>query len=326
MTKSPRSRTRSPPKTPAPSIAIDSVPISGTSKPHPEIGLGLWNLGRWTRQDELREESTASHAIEAGIRWLDTAEVYGAGRSERILGGVLARHAGISPEPFVASKVSWEHLRPAQVRAAIQGTLERLDRPMVDLYLVHAPDDRVPIADTMGVLAELAEDGRIGAIGVSNFTVPQLDEAQSALGPRKIAVNQIRYNLIDRDDGDELRDHCARAGVILEAYTPLAHGLLTGRFLTSESIPAANRRGSRRMDAEHAESTLAQVRDLATIAEKAEVNLAAVALHWVRRQGALPLFGASRPEQVDANLRAWATPVPDDVLDAADAVTRSAHD
>lgn len=323
MTKSPRSRTRSPPKTPAPSIAIDSVPISGTSKPHPEIGLGLWNLGRWTRQDELREESTASHAIEAGIRWLDTAEVYGAGRSERILGGVLARHAGISPEPFVASKVSWEHLRPAQVRAAIQGTLERLDRPMVDLYLVHAPDDRVPIADTMGVLAD---DGRIGAIGVSNFTVPQLDEAQSALGPRKIAVNQIRYNLIDRDDGDELRDHCARAGVILEAYTPLAHGLLTGRFLTSESIPAANRRGSRRMDAEHAESTLAQVRDLVTIAEKAEVTLAAVALHWVRRQGALPLFGASRPEQVDANLRAWATPVPDDVLDAADAVTRSAHD
>ncbi len=305
---------------------MGTVPIAGTSKPHPEIGLGLWNLGRWTHDDELREEATVAHALEAGVRWLDTAEVYGAGRSERILGGVLARDPGLATESFVVSKVSWEHLRPAQIRAAIQGTLERLDRPSVDLYLVHAPDDRVPIADTMGVFAELAESGKIGAIGVSNFDVPRLAAAQAALAPRRIAVDQIRYNLIDREEGDELREHCARTGVAIEAYTPLAHGLLTGRFLGSGSMPAANRRGSRRLDGEHAAATMGQVRALAGIARKAGVPLASVALHWLRRQGALPLFGASRPEQVDANLLAWGTPVPDEVLDAADAVTRPNHD
>ena len=177
----------------------------------------------------------------------------------------------------------------------------------------------------MTVLAELADADRIGAIGVSNFSLTQLTAAQAALGTRPIAVNQVRYNLIDREEGDELRAYCARTGVILEAYTPLAHGLLTGRFLEPDSMPHANRRGSRRLDADHAESTFAQVRELATIAQEAEVPLAAVALRWLRRQGALPLFGASGPEQIDANLEAWATAVPDDVLDRADAITRSGH-
>lgn len=321
MTPAPRPRRRAPKETTAP-VSIASVPLLGTTKSHPEMGLGLWNRGRWTHADDAETERTLEHAIAQGVRWFDTAEVYGAGRSERLLGAVLSRHEDVRRDSLIVSKVSWEHLRTAQVRAAIQGTLERVGLPSIDLYLVHAPDDRVPIAETMGALAELLDDHRVGAVGVSNFTLPELEAAEAALAPHPVVVNQVRYNLLDREDGDPLREHCRAKGIWLEAYSPLAHGLLTGRYLTDGDIPAASRRGVRRFDAEHLAETLARARALDAIARRAGVPLAALALRWLRRQGALPLFGATRPEQVDANLAAWSVAVADDVLDAADAVTR----
>ncbi|MGI0067609.1 MAG: aldo/keto reductase [Thermoplasmata archaeon] len=298
------------------------MPLRGTSATHPEIGLGLWNRGRWTAASEGETTSTIEWALDQGMRWFDTAEVYGAGRSERILGEVLERRPGDRRASLIVSKVSWEHLRAAQVRAAIQGTLERIALPSIDLYLVHAPDDRVPIAETMGVLAELADQKRIGAVGVSNFTLPQLEEAEAALAPHAVVVNQVRYNLLEREDGDPLREHCRAKGIWIEAYSPLAHGLLAGRYLADGEIPAAARRGVRRFDPEHLEATLARARALDALAKKAHIPLASLALHWLRRQGALPLFGATQPTQIDANLSAWATSVPEDVLEAADALTR----
>ncbi len=309
---------------PAPPM-IGTIRVPGLPKPHPEIGLGLWNRGRWERDTEAQIGASIERALDRGIRWLDTAEVYGAGRSERLLGAALGEHETLLPELLIVTKVSWEHLRSAQIRAAIQGSLERLGRPKVDLYLVHAPDGRVPIMETMTTLGEIMDDGRIGAIGVSNFSVEELEAAQSALGQRRLAVNQVRYNLIEREDGDPLRDYCRDHGILMEAYTPLCHGLLTGRFLKTGTVPAATRRGVRSFSPEKVNVTLERARALQRLAEEAHVPLASLAFHWLRLQGAAPLFGASLPAQVDDNIAAWAMRPPKGVLEAADAITAEPH-
>src|SRR5208282_2679909 len=162
---------------PPPTVSIETIPLVVGKKAHPAIGLGLWGLGRWTGEDEARTKATIARAYERGLRWFDSAEVYGSGRSERVLGEVLHRTSAAGTDAYIATKVSWEHLRPTQVRAALVGSLERLGRSSVDLYLIHAPDPRVPMAGTMATLETLWKEGKVGAIGVSNFSQEQLEEA-----------------------------------------------------------------------------------------------------------------------------------------------------
>src|SRR5262249_45899302 len=150
--------------------------------------------------------ATIEHALTAGIRWFDTAEVYGAGRSERLLGDALAHAPAGIPSPLIVTKVSWEHLRGPMVRAAVLGSLQRLGRPKVDMVLVHAPDPRVPIVETMGALEALHAEGRVAAIGVSNFGPDELRKAAGALRGTPLAVNQVRYSLLEPGEGDALSD------------------------------------------------------------------------------------------------------------------------
>ncbi len=325
----PRSRTRSPPspKPPAPAVtprvAIGSIPLPGSAKPHPALGVGLWGLGRWTPEDEARTKATIGRAYELGFRWFDTAEVYGNGRSERVLGEVLQRASAGAPDAFVVTKVSWEHLRPAQVRASLINSLERLGRKSVDLYLVHAPDPRVALADTMRTLEALWKDGKVGAIGVSNFGIEELEAAAKGLTEARIVVNQVRYNLFDRDEADPVRDYCRSHQILLEAYTPLARGLLHGRYLDGKKVPSEVRQfASRLFEPDRLPGILERARALRALARESKVPLASIALHWLAKMGAAPVVGMSRPEQVDSNLAAWAVRPPDDVLDRADAIAR----
>ncbi len=302
---------------------IGTIPLPGSPKPHPELGLGLWALGRWSAEDEARTKATIGRAFELGFRWFDTAEVYGSGRSERILGDVLARAAGGAPDAFVVTKVSWEHLRPSQVRASLVNSLERLGRPSVDLYLVHAPDPHVPLSGTMEALEALWAEGKIGAIGVSNFGVGELEAAAGYLQKARLVVNQVRYNLFDRDEAEPVREYCARHGILIEAYTPLARGLLHGRYLEGKRVPAEIRRFAARLfDPGRLPELQARARDLSDLAQEAHVPMASLALHWLRRQGAVPVVGASEPGQIDSNLEAWAHRPTDAVLDRADAIAR----
>ncbi len=322
--RTPRSRRKTVPTPPgSPGAPIGSIPMEGSKKPHPELGLGLWALGRWSAEDEARTKATIGRAFERGFRWFDTAEVYGNGRSERVLGDVLARAAGGAADSFLVTKVSWEHLRPNQVRASLINSLERLGRPSVDLYLVHAPDPHVPLEGTMGALEALWKEGKIGAIGVSNFGVEELETAARHLRETRILVNQVRYNLFDREDADPVREYCARHGILLEAYTPLARGLLHGRYLDGKRIPSEVRRyGSRLLDADHLPELLQRGRALKALADEAGVPLASIALRWLRHQGAAPIVGASTPGQIDSNLDAWSQRPTDAVLDRADAIGR----
>jgi myo-inositol catabolism protein IolS len=313
------------PKTPVAPPAIERVPLRVGSKSHPLLGLGLWSMGRWEREDEARTRTTAEHALSVGVRWLDTAEVYGQGRSERVVGDVVARAGVPDSELLLTTKVSWEHLRPAMVRAAVTGSLQKLARPSVDLVLVHAPDPHVPIADTMGALEALWKDGKIGAIGVSNFSAEELADAEAALKETKVVVNQVVYNLFDREDGDGVLDYCRKNGIVVEAYTPLMRGLLAGRYLDGETPSAEVRRFSHHLlDRDRFGGLVSAGKQIRALAKDAEVPMASIALHWLRRRGAAVVFGASRPEQVDLTLDAWARRPSDAVLDQADEIAKGA--
>lgn len=302
---------------------IGTIPLPGSKKVHPALGLGLWGMGRWKRPEEDLTRASLEHAVNAGMRWFDTAEVYGNGRSERVLGEALNRAPAIAKESFVVTKVSWEHLRPGQLRASLVGSLERLGRSHVDLYLVHAPDPRVPLQETMPALEALWKDGRIGAIGVSNFSVEEMETAQAALSETRIVVNQVRYNLFDREDGDPIREYCRSHGIVIEAYTPLARGLLHGRYLSGKRVPPEVRRFTERVfQPDRFASIQERGRALQKLAADAQVPMASLALHWLESRGAAPLFGASRPEQIDSNLAAWAARPSKKLLEEADAIAR----
>jgi len=317
-----KKHTPRPTKAPAGAM-IETIPLAGGARPHPALGLGLWGLGRWNPEDEARTKATIGRAYERGLRWFDTAEVYGNGRSERILGEVLARVPSAAPDAYVVTKVSWEHLRPAQVRAALIGSLEKMARSAVDLYLIHGPDSRVPLAETMGALEALWKEGKVRALGVSNFSVEELEEASRHLSEAKIVVNQLRYNLLQRDDVEPVQEYCRSHGILIEAYTPLARGLLHGRYLDGARVPREVRQFAHRMfEPDILPEMRERGRALRDLANEAEVPLASIALHWLQKMGAAPLVGMSRPEQVDANLAAWAVRPPDRVLEKADRIAR----
>ncbi|HYA10210.1 MAG TPA: aldo/keto reductase [Thermoplasmata archaeon] len=310
------------PKPTAP-VEIGSVPLAVGPKRHPLLGLGLWGLGRWSAEDEARTKATIARAYELGVRWFDTAEVYGAGRSERLVGEVLRRAAGGAEDALVVTKLSWEHLRAGQVRASLVRSLDRLGRRSVDLYLVHAPDPHVPLAETMGALEALWKEGRVGAIGVSNFSVAEMEEAARHLSGTRLVVNQVRYNLFDRDDAEAVLPYCREHGIVVEAYTPLARGLLHGRYLDGRRPPAEVRQFAQDLfGASRLPEIVARARALRELATASGTSLPSIALHWLRARGAAPVFGASRPAQVDANLAAWASRPSEDVLERADAIAR----
>jgi aryl-alcohol dehydrogenase-like predicted oxidoreductase len=298
----------------------DALPLGGTGRSHPPLGLGLWALGRWEHEDELRTRSATERALARGLPWVDTAEVYGQGRSERILGEVLARLAPGSSGPFVTTKVSWEHLRPEQLRASAEGSFRRIGRP-IDLYLVHAPDPRVPLRETMAALEALQNQGRVRAVGVSNFSVDEMVEARAALRSTDVVANQVRYNLFEREDGDAVLDYCRRERIVVEAYTPLARGLLAGRFLDGVPPGRGDPRGRRgTFGSEKFPTYVQRARALSNLAREAGVPMASLALHWLRRKGVAPVFGARDPDQVDAVLDAWAHRPPDEALARAERI------
>lgn len=317
--------TAAPPTDDLPAPPAGGLPLGRTGRRHPPLGLGLWSLGRWTHEDEQRTRETTVHALARGVDWFDTAEVYGTGRSERVLGDCLARAGPAGDRAFVVTKLSWEHLRRSQVRPSLLGSLQRLGRPSVDLYLVHAPDPHVPVGETMAAMEEVWADGKTRAIGVSNFSLGDLEAARAALTRTEIVVNQVRFNLFVRDEAEPVREYCRQHGIVLEAYTPLARGLLAGRYLDRTTAPVEVRRFAHRtFEEDQFRRIRTQARAIRDLAAKEGVSMTAIALHWLARQGAAPVFGASRPAQVDDVLAAWAeTPAPD-VLERADELARGA--
>lgn len=320
-------RTRKPAKPTPAGARIGDLPMGHGGARHPALGLGLWGLGRWFADDEKRTRDVVVHAFERQLPWIDTAEVYGAGRSERILGDQLARWPNDRPRPFITTKLSWEHLRASQVRASLIGSRQRLGVPRIDLYLVHAPDPRVPLRQTMPALEAVWKEGLIGAIGVSNFSVEQLEAAQEALSEAEIVANQVQFNLLEREEADPVLDYCAKHKIVVEAYSPVARGLLAGRYLTGKGPAKGDPRHDRGLfEKERFPESQRRAKAIAAVAEEEGVPMLALSLHGLRRAGAAPVFGASDPAQVDAALEAWAARPSDAAVDRAVRIARGDAD
>ena len=203
---------------------MDHHSLGKTGETIPVVGMGTWNMGGGMRPDSSRD----TEAIEAlrlgldlGMTLVDTAEMYGAGRSEEVVSRAIAgRRDGV----FVASKVSPQHFAYDDVLHSAGMSLKRLEVKQMNLYQLHWPSSRIPISETMKAMEKLVRDGLVRHIGVSNFSVPQMLEAQAALSREKIVSNQVEYSLVDRTIEKEIMPFCKRENVTVIAYSPLGQG------------------------------------------------------------------------------------------------------
>ena len=263
------------------------------------VGLGCNNFGR--RLDLDRTRAVVEAALADGITFIDTADIYGGGDSERFLGQILE---GRRDEVVLATKFGMADDGNGSrdyVRRAIAASLERLRADQVDVYYYHRPDGVTPIAETVRAMVELVEEGTVRAIGVSNFTAEQLDEAVEA-GP--IAALQNRYSLLERGAEQDVLPRSRELGVSFVPYFPLASGLLTGKYRRGEAPPPGSRL-ERRRDA-LSDEAFDRIELLQEFAEARGRSLLELAIAGLASQPAIAsvIAGATSPEQVRANAAA----------------------
>lgn len=193
----------------------------------PVLGLGTWEIGGGMSPNRSRDAQAiqALHAaIEIGYTHIDTAEAYGGGHTEELVGEVLASY--VRESFFVTTKVSPSHLRYRDVLRALEGSLKRLRMDYVDLYLIHWPNSRIPLEETFRALNQLVENGSVRHLGVSNFSLEQLRKAQ-ALSATPVITNQVPYSVRDREYArNGVLAYCQKNDILLTAYSPLKRGVL----------------------------------------------------------------------------------------------------
>ncbi len=193
----------------------------------PAIGMGTWGIGGGLTPDYSNDEKAIKaliKGIELGMYLIDTAEMYGGGHSEELVGEAIKKFE--RQKVFIVTKVLPENLTYKDLINSAQKSLKRLNTDYIDLYLIHAPNPKIPIKETMNAMERLIEDKVVKFIGVSNFSVSQIEKARAYLRNTDIVVNQVEYNLIERKIEKVLLPYCVKNNITLMAYCPLARGLL----------------------------------------------------------------------------------------------------
>ena len=199
-------------------------PLGRTRESIPVVGLGTWGIGGEMSPDPSRDDAgilALRLGLDLEMKFIDTAEMYAAGHSEEVVARALeGRRDGV----FVASKVSPRHFAYDDVLAAAKRSLKRLGLKQMDLYQLHWPNPKIPLSETMRAMEKLVSDGLTRYIGVSNFSVEQMREAQQSLSHEKIVSNQVEFSLIDRSAETRILPYCQKEGLTLIAYSPLGQG------------------------------------------------------------------------------------------------------
>jgi myo-inositol catabolism protein IolS len=276
------------------------------------LGMGCWAVGGhgWGKVKDDESIDAIRFAFEQGVTFFDTADVYGLGKSEKMLRQALGKNLNVA---FVATKGGvrwdesgkvWNDSSPEYLQFAVEASLQRLGIEQIPLYYIHKIDDKTPISEIMGTLLRIREAGKIGEIGVSNFNAPQLAEALMIAPVRAV---QVRFNLLQREQGEELERLCRQYKVKIVTWGSLADGLLTGKFKQLSTFGEDDHR-SRMPDfqGEKFVENLQRIKKLRTIAHKRGVSLSQLALRWImdKYEFACPLFGAKTSAQVEDNLGA----------------------
>ena len=264
------------------------------------IALGAMAFAGWYGDsDDDAGVSAIQRAIDEGITLIDTAEVYGQGKSEALVGRAVRDRRD---RAVVATKASSGS--PAYLHQAIDRSLKHLGLDHVDLYYLHRVDAAVPIEDSVGAMAELVQAGKVRAIGLSEAG-PQTIRRAHATHP--IAALQTEYSLLQRDPERDLFPITRSLGITFVAYSPLHRGLLTGRIRTPADLPANDWRGQvPRFQGANLAANVARLEPLQALAARKGATMSSVALAWILRKGQdlVPLVGIGRPENVDRNLQA----------------------
>ena len=281
------------------------------------VGLGAWAIGGpwhfgWGPQDDGEAIGAILTALEKGINWIDTAPIYGCGHSEELVGKALKQ---TKAEPFIATKCGllWNEKRRAvnclkakSIRQECHDSLKRLGAEVIDLYQMHRGEPDEDIEEAWEEMAKLAGEGNVRYIGVSNFTVDQIERVRK-IAP--IASLQPAYNMLHREVEDELLGYCAQNDIGVIVYSPMDRGLLTGKFSQERlaGLPLDDHR-RRKPDFQEPEftATLEFVEQLRPIAERSGMTLAQLAISWVLRRSEVTaaIVGARRPDQIAETYKA----------------------
>jgi aryl-alcohol dehydrogenase-like predicted oxidoreductase len=292
------------------------------------VGLGCNNFGG--RLDAPATAQVVGAALEAGITFFDTADIYGDTRSEEFLGPALGTRRD---EIVLATKfgVPYEGHpgggAPDSVRGAAEASLRRLGTDRIDLYQLHFPDAKTAIADTLGALGELVAEGKVREIGCSNFDAALLREAGQARAPGApgfVSV-QNQYSLLHREPEASVLAECEQEGLAFLPYFPLANGLLSGKYGRDRPVPEGTRIGGlpeQRRDDVLSEDNLTRIEGLRALAEGHGHSLLDLAVAWLLSRGpvASVIAGATRAEQVRANAGAADWELPAEVVAAVDQI------
>jgi len=276
------------------------------------IGLGTWAIGgagwefSWGPQDENEAIAGVLAALDQGINWIDTAAVYGLGRSEELVGKAL-KQAG--EKPFVATKCGliWDKnrqihrsLEKQSIHRECEASLNRLGVDVIDLYQIHWPQPDEHIEQAWEEMAKLTEEGKVRCLGVSNFTVEQIERVRKI---HPVASLQPPYSMLHREVEDKLLAYCAENNIAVIAYSPMQRGLLTGKF-TRQRLAALDPEDQRLTSPDFQEprfsATLELVDSLRKIADRNNRTLAQLAIAWVLRRTDVTaaIVGARRPDQI----------------------------
>jgi aryl-alcohol dehydrogenase-like predicted oxidoreductase len=275
------------------------------------VGLGCNNFGMRIGRKETA--SVVGAALDAGITLFDTADIYGGTKSESYLGAALGTRRD---EIVLATKfgVPYEGHEggagAAYIRTAVEDSLTRLGTDRIDLYQLHAPDQKTPIAETEGALAELVTEGKIREFGCSNFDAAMLSDARAALvgSAPGFASVQNQYNILHREPEDAVLPACERSGMAFLPYFPLASGLLSGKYRAGEAPPEGTRLAAMGAAASSqlSDVRLAQVAALEALAQSEGHTVLELSIAWLlsRPSVASVIAGATKPEQIAANVAA----------------------
>src|SRR3954470_18046958 len=248
------------------------------------VGYGAWQAGGANWGDRSPDDDVIAAmraAIDSGQTWIDTAEVYGKGRSEELVGRAIAgRRDDVLLFTKVAPDDEGSGIRPDEIHAAIRASLRRLGTDRVDLYQVHWPDERIPVEETWAAMAQVVDDGLAVHIGVSNFDRPLIERCRPI---HPVASVQNELSLLCRDDVADLLPWLAAEGIGYLAFSPIASGLLTGRYAADARFPE-NDWQSDEFTPERLADAVPRVERLAAIAEQLGVTTAQLAIAWVVHQ------------------------------------------
>ncbi|MCY8979022.1 aldo/keto reductase [Bacillus halotolerans] len=287
------------------------------------IGFGANAVGGHNLFPNLNDETgkeLVRTALDGGVNFIDTAFIYGLGRSEELIGEVV-QERGVRDQLIIASKGAHKEVNGSIefdnskdfLRGEVEKSLKRLKTDYIDLYYVHFPDGKTPLAEVAGTLKELKDEGKIKAIGASNLNYQQLKEFNA---DGYLEVFQSEYSLIQRDAEKELLPYCEKHGISFIPYFPLASGLLTGKFTKDDAFDDT-RKDKPQFQGDTFIQNLKKVDKLKAVAEEKNAETAHVALAWLLTRPAVDAIipGAKRPEQLKANLKTLDVELTDDEAD-----------